>query len=129
MDEFYQQQIEEEAAMHNAEMERDYEESLLETRGSTHGEFTDNAEFVQLLKHQLRDTPKWNYLKFYQMEALDMIAHKIARILYGDPKFIDSWRDIKGYTDLVVDRLTVDKDASDVKNVKIYNDPARKEKL
>ena len=40
-----------------------------------------------------------------QLEALDMIAHKIARIINGDPDYADSWHDIAGYAKLVADRL------------------------
>jgi len=37
-----------------------------------------------------------------------MIAHKIGRILNGDPNYADSWIDIAGYAKLVADRLTVE---------------------
>ena len=40
-----------------------------------------------------------------QIECLEMIAHKIGRILNGDPNYGDSWRDIAGYATLVADRL------------------------
>jgi hypothetical protein len=40
-----------------------------------------------------------------QAEALDMIFHKIGRILNGDPNYADSWIDIAGYAKLVADRL------------------------
>jgi hypothetical protein len=40
-----------------------------------------------------------------QLEALDMIAHKIARILNGDPNYADNWIDIAGYATLVANRL------------------------
>lgn len=40
-----------------------------------------------------------------QQEALDMIAHKLGRILNGDPDYADSWADIAGYARLVADRL------------------------
>jgi len=40
-----------------------------------------------------------------QREALEMIAHKIARIINGDPNYADSWVDIAGYAKLVSDRL------------------------
>lgn len=40
-----------------------------------------------------------------QREALEMIAHKIARILNGDPNYADSWHDVAGYATLVADRL------------------------
>ena len=44
-------------------------------------------------------------LKADQQEALDMIAHKIGRIINGDPDYADSWDDIAGYAKLVGDRL------------------------
>jgi hypothetical protein len=34
-------------------------------------------------------------------EALDMIAHKIGRILAGNPMYKDHWDDIAGYATLV----------------------------
>jgi hypothetical protein len=37
-----------------------------------------------------------------QQEALDMICHKIGRIINGDANYDDSWRDIAGYAQLVV---------------------------
>jgi hypothetical protein len=39
-------------------------------------------------------------------EALDMVAHKIGRILNGDPTYTDSWHDIAGYSKLVEDELS-----------------------
>jgi hypothetical protein len=40
-----------------------------------------------------------------QMEALEMIVHKIGRIVNGDPDYFDSWIDVAGYAQLVADRL------------------------
>jgi hypothetical protein len=40
-----------------------------------------------------------------QREALEMIAHKIARILNGDPNYSDNWIDVAGYATLVANRL------------------------
>ena len=34
-----------------------------------------------------------------------MMQHKIGRILNGDPAYLDSWVDIVGYTQLVVNEL------------------------
>lgn len=34
-----------------------------------------------------------------------MIAHKLGRIINGDPNYSDSWHDIAGYAKLVADRL------------------------
>lgn len=40
-----------------------------------------------------------------QIECLEMIAHKVGRILNGDPHYHDSWLDVAGYATLVADRL------------------------
>jgi hypothetical protein len=38
-----------------------------------------------------------------------MIAHKISRIVNGDANYMDSWIDIVGYAQLVIDKLQRDK--------------------
>jgi hypothetical protein len=40
-----------------------------------------------------------------QWEALEMIVHKIGRIVNGNPNKVDHWVDIAGYAKLVADRL------------------------
>jgi UDP-N-acetylmuramoylalanine-D-glutamate ligase len=40
-------------------------------------------------------------LSDYQIEALDQISGKIARILTGNSNHIDHWHDIAGYATLV----------------------------
>ncbi len=88
-------------------------ETILAERGKRYGKFTDHAEITQHLKDVMRSTPgnddrgnlKWDMLNEDQKEALEMIAHKIGRILNGDPNYEDSWRDIAGYATLVADRL------------------------
>ncbi len=77
----------------------------LEQRGSRYGEFISHAEISQRLKDDMRMCPKWDELHSDQKEALEMIAHKIGRILNGDPNYHDSWHDIVGYAKLVADRL------------------------
>ena len=120
-DDLWQEQIEEQAMFDLMEAEREYEQSLLETRGSTHGDFKDNSDLVQGLKLLVLSRPEWYDLENYQKEAIDMIFHKIGRIMLGDHKFIDSWRDIAGYAELVTKQLEQDPEASDVRNVKMFN--------
>ena len=48
----------------------------------------------------------WAKLEQTQRESLDMIAHKIGRILAGDPDFRDHWDDIAGYAKLVADKCS-----------------------
>jgi len=47
----------------------------------------------------------WNVLTYAQAEALEMIQHKIGRILAGDPNVLDHWADIVGYAQLVANIL------------------------
>lgn len=79
--------------------------ATLAERGKRYGSFTDHAEITQFLKRALQNHQGWSRLSGDQKEALDMIAHKIGRILSGDPNYADSWHDIAGYAKLVDDRL------------------------
>jgi len=76
---------------------------LTSERGKTHGNFSDHARITRRLKHIMveeqvlrhrRGQPALNY---QQCEALDMIAHKIGRIIAGEASFQDHWDDIAGY--------------------------------
>ena len=78
--------------------------ATLEERGRRYGEFKGHARITQELKRLIAGwTP--GQLADDQQEALDMICHKIGRILNGDPDYADSWHDIAGYAQLVADRL------------------------
>lgn len=80
-------------------------EALITERGNRYGKFKDGAEIMQSLKDTMRDVDGWNNLTASQKEALDMIQHKIGRILNGDPTYDDSWKDIAGYATLIVNEL------------------------
>ena len=80
--------------------------SILSERSSRYGEFFSHAGITQNLKITMHHTDNWHRLSYDQQEALEMIAHKIGRILNGDPNYDDSWIDIAGYAKLVADRLT-----------------------
>lgn len=69
-------------------------------RGTTHGRFPDNAKVSQQLQFVMSGSKNWNELSNTQREALQLIAHKIGRILSGDPNFKDHWVDIAGYAEL-----------------------------
>lgn len=83
---------------------RDIEEIVAE-RGAQYGDFTDQSEIAQDLKDYMRTRPGWNDLLPHQRESLDMIQHKISRILNGDPNVVDSWADIAGYAHIVAIRI------------------------
>ena len=79
--------------------------TTLKTRGKTHGDFSDNAQYAQDIKDIIHATRNYSLLVATQREALDMIAHKIARICAGDPNHKDHWHDIAGYAQLVEERI------------------------
>lgn len=79
--------------------------TTLAERGKRYGDFALHASITQALKREMANTPRWRELAVEQTEALEMIAHKIGRILNGDPNYADSWHDIAGYATLVADRL------------------------
>lgn len=78
---------------------------LITERGTRYGKFKDGADIMQSLKDTMRDVDGWNNMTASQKEALDMIQHKIGRILNGDPTYDDSWKDIAGYATLIVNEL------------------------
>ena len=80
-------------------------DALLDNRGKTHGDFSHHARITQELKEKVREEPGWGKLTDCQCEAIDMILHKIGRILAGNPNHKDHWDDIAGYARLVSDRI------------------------
>jgi hypothetical protein len=79
--------------------------ALLAERGKTHGDYFTHATITQSLKQLMGASDNWARLSMPQREALDMVAHKIGRILAGDPNHIDHWDDIAGYSKLVANGL------------------------
>lgn len=77
--------------------------ALLNTRGTTHGSFADNARNGQFLRDFYRSQPAWAAMPDIHREALDMIACKLSRILSGQSTHDDHWRDIAGYATLALD--------------------------
>lgn len=80
-------------------------DKTLEARGDRYGEFDSHARITYAIKDAIYHCTGAEQLPPYMKEALDMIAHKIGRILNGDPYYADSWHDIAGYARLVEDRL------------------------
>lgn len=74
--------------------------TLLATRATTHGDFSENARIAQKLREAFRYATGWRKCNAIQCEALDMIACKISRILSGNPNHPDHWDDISGYAQL-----------------------------
>lgn len=81
-------------------------DATLNERGSRYGVFLDQAMIEQQLMNTMRSTPGWAKLLSDQRSALEMMMVKTARILNGDPDYIDNWHDIIGYATLVWKRLS-----------------------
>lgn len=89
-------------------MENEGVTKVLQERRQTHGAFIYHACLTQALKRAMRESKNWDTLPDDMKEALEMIQHKIGRILSGDPAYQDHWVDIEGYARLVSQRLGPD---------------------
>jgi hypothetical protein len=85
-------------------------QSTLTDRGKRYGDFASHAQITMDIKRVIHAScaDRNQILCDDQMEALHMIAHKIGRIINGDPDYADSWHDIAGYAQLVANRLNND---------------------
>jgi hypothetical protein len=82
-------------------------DKTLDARAEKYGKFKDGAALMQAIKRALADHAAKHGKTFAddQWEALEMIVHKIGRIVNGDPDVTDHWVDIAGYATLIADRL------------------------
>jgi hypothetical protein len=78
---------------------------ILQERGKRYGPYETTAYIAQQLKMMMHETPSWHKLTAAQREGLEMIQHKIARILNGDPTYEDNWVDLIGYATLVLETM------------------------
>jgi len=82
-------------------------DATLDARAVDYGKFIEGAEVMQMLKRVVQNAlnNRDKTLAHDQAEAMDMIIHKIGRIVNGNPDVVDHWLDIAGYAQLVADRL------------------------
>ena len=80
---------------------------VLDARAEQYGSFMQSSDTVIRIKGIMHNAVARNAVHLYpdQLQALDMIATKISRIVHGNPNHLDSWVDIAGYAQLVADRL------------------------
>ena len=88
-------------------------ETLLAERGKTHGKFSEHARIAQWIKRcilcEAEREDRFEQLTDTELESLEMIAHKIGRILAGNPHYEDHWDDIAGYAKLVANEIRENK--------------------
>lgn len=82
-------------------------DETLDARALDYGKFIEGAEVMQMLKRVVQNalSNRDKVLAHDQAESMDMIIHKIGRIVNGNPDVVDHWLDIAGYAKLVADRL------------------------
>jgi hypothetical protein len=87
---------------------------VLQERGDKYGSFHTHANLSQTLSTLIKQHYAQTHvdkegkvipLPEFMLEAINMICHKLARIANGNPFYDDSWVDIGGYSQLVVDIL------------------------
>jgi len=78
----------------------------LHEHGQQYGNFSNQAKIAQELKKVIHSEYGYTRLSSDKREALDIILHKISRIVNGNPDHIDTWHDIAGYATLVERILT-----------------------
>jgi hypothetical protein len=89
-------------------------EETLRERGNNYGNFHTQANLTQTLMSIITQHYTSTHrdggdvappLPHFMMESIHMICHKLARIANGNPYYADSWHDIGGYSQLVVEIL------------------------
>jgi len=80
-------------------------EDVLKDREKVHGKYSTHSVVSQRLKYLIRSQDIFDGLPYSQRESLEMICHKIARILNSTDDNFDSWFDIAGYSMLIVNEL------------------------
>lgn len=80
-------------------------EDTLAERGQRYGDFTDHAQMSDDLQRRCERSPNWDKLPAWQRWGLRIILDKVARMLTGDPDYVDNAHDMVGYSKLIEDRL------------------------
>ena len=89
-------------------MEHDDVAALVADRKTKHGDFNDHARISQALTMAMvlgAGAKKWGSLSDTQREGLEMIQHKVGRILAGNADLAEHWEDIEGYARITRERL------------------------
>ena len=86
-------------------------EEILTERGKDYGDFGRQAFFQAQLKLTLKlalseqATRTGRVPNAAEEAAMEMICVKLSRLAYGNIHHLDSWQDISGYAELVVNLL------------------------
>lgn len=100
------------------------EQTLLDRR-AIHGDFVEHSTTSQVLLNTLRSNPAWEDKSPVEQEVMQMICHKLARVITGVP-CIDTWRDIQGYAKRAEEFLATQPGTVDVQTTKLQLNAAKK---
>ncbi|MEI1732899.1 DUF6378 domain-containing protein [Acinetobacter baumannii] len=84
-------------------------QKTLQQRGERYGDFAEVAATTQALMAVIDSAYNSEQLDDSMKTSLFMICNKMARIVNGDPNYIDNWHDIAGYATLVEQELAITK--------------------
>ena len=99
--------------------------NIVNQRSKIYGDFKDIAIVSQIIKdmYYVENNSENDAVI---NEAFEMIAHKMARIISGGSNYLDNWRDIIGYSKLVIDYLKDEaNEAIDSKVIYLKKEPGR----
>lgn len=94
-----------EITMEPTETDKTSVDQILGERGNRYGTFESNAKTCQLLKNVLHSQDGWYRLSYVQREAVEMMMHKISRLVNGDATYLDTVVDIAGYNQLMLEHM------------------------
>ena len=80
-------------------------EKILKEREETYGDFSSVVTLTDELVDLVSNKKGFREIDKEIQFALFMILHKIARAVNGDIEYIDNYRDIAGYAELIVKHL------------------------
>lgn len=83
-------------------------EAMLAERGASYGEYADGAKIAMDMFAVAQAGPSYQAMTAAQQYAVFMILAKLSRMLNGNPNEPDNFRDIIGYSTLVLETLTGD---------------------
>jgi len=77
---------------------------VIEERSKIYGDFNDIAEVSQKIK-DMYYVNNAQELDSIINEGVDMVIHKLSRVICGGSRYVDNFRDIQGYCQLIIDYL------------------------
>ena len=78
-------------------------EDITKARESDYGGLNNVSYVARKLKLLFRELGYETHFSDVQVEGTDMILHKFARLISGNPNNVDSWNDIAGYASKIAD--------------------------